>query len=74
MGAGCNAEPALWMPHVDGREVAHAAKEMSPATLVILRTGWGQRLVVDRDVPPHVDDVLNKPPKLRELREILAQL
>jgi hypothetical protein len=31
-------------------------------------------LVVDGDAPPHVDHVLNKLPKLRELREILARL
>jgi hypothetical protein len=35
-------------------------------------TGWGQRLVSEDDVPAHVDFVLNKPPKLRELREALA--
>jgi YesN/AraC family two-component response regulator len=62
------------MPHIDGREVARAVKEVSPATRVILLTGWGQQLVMDRDVPPHVDHVLNKPPKLRELHEILARL
>ncbi len=44
-----------------------AVKEVSPATPVILLTGWSQRLVVDGDVPPHVDHVLTKPPKLREL-------
>jgi PAS domain S-box-containing protein len=64
----------LGMPHIDGREVARAVKEVSPATRVILLTGWGQQLVMDRDVPPHVDHVLNKPPKLRELHEILARL
>jgi len=35
-------------------------------------TGWGQRLVEEGYVPPHVDRVLSKPPKLRELREALA--
>ena len=64
----------LGMPYIDGRRVAAAVKEASPATPVILLTGWGQRLVADRDIPPHVDRVLAKPPKLRELREALAQL
>jgi hypothetical protein len=32
----------------------------------------GQGLVVEGDIPPDVDQVLNKPPKLRELREALA--
>jgi PAS domain S-box-containing protein len=62
----------LGMPHVDGRQVASAVKGTLPNTPVILLTGWGQRLVADGDVPPHVDRVLNKPPKLRELREVLA--
>jgi signal transduction histidine kinase/ActR/RegA family two-component response regulator len=63
----------LGMPYVDGRKVAGAIKQESPTTPVILLTGWGQRLVIEGDVPPHVDRVLNKPPKLRELREALAQ-
>jgi signal transduction histidine kinase/ActR/RegA family two-component response regulator/HAMP domain-containing protein len=63
----------LGMPYVDGRQVASAVKNISPSTPVILLTGWGQRLVAEGDIPPHVDRVLNKPPKLRELREALAQ-
>jgi len=64
----------LGMPYVDGRTVASAVKATSPATPVILLTGWGQRLVLEGDVPPHVDRVLNKPPKLYELRAALAEL
>jgi CheY-like chemotaxis protein/anti-sigma regulatory factor (Ser/Thr protein kinase) len=64
----------LGMPYVNGREVAAAIKGMSPSTPIILLTGWGQRLVAEGDIPPHVDRVLNKPPKLREIREALAQL
>jgi hypothetical protein len=30
-------------------------------------------LVAEGDIPPHVDHVLNKPPKLRDLREALAR-
>jgi signal transduction histidine kinase/ActR/RegA family two-component response regulator/HAMP domain-containing protein len=63
----------LGMPYVDGRQVAAAIKSAAPATPVIMLTGWGQRLVAEGDIPPHVDKVLNKPPKLRELREALAQ-
>jgi CheY-like chemotaxis protein len=62
----------LGMPHVDGRRVASAVKAASPSTPVIMLTGWGQRLVADGDIPKHVDRVLNKPPKLRDLREALA--
>jgi signal transduction histidine kinase/CheY-like chemotaxis protein len=64
----------LGMPYVDGRKVASAIKNDSPSTPVILLTGWGQRLVAEGDIPPHVDRVLNKPPKLKELRAALADL
>jgi PAS domain S-box-containing protein len=63
----------LGMPYVDGRKVSSAVKTDSPQTLVLMLTGWGQRLVDEGDVPPHVDGVLSKPPKLRELREALAR-
>ena len=64
----------LGMPYVDGRKVAAAIKALSPATPVVLLTGWGQRLTAENQVPPHVDRVLSKPPKLRELRAALAEL
>lgn len=63
----------LGMPFIDGRQVARAIKNISSSTPVILLTGWGQRLVAEDDVPPHVDQVLSKPPKLRHLRDALAQ-
>ena len=64
----------LGMPHVDGRQVAAAVKALSPQTPVILLTGWGQRLVDEGEKPRHVDQVLGKPPKLREIRAALARL
>jgi hypothetical protein len=60
------------MPYVDGRQVASAVKTAVPATVVLMLTGWGQRLVADGELPPGVDRVLSKPPKLRELREAFA--
>jgi CheY-like chemotaxis protein len=64
----------LGMPFVDGRKVAAAIKAASPATPVVLLTGWGQRLLADKDVPPCVDRVLAKPPRLQQLRAVLASL
>ena len=61
----------LGMPCVDGRKVASFVKSASESTPVILLTGWGQSLIAESDVFPHVDLVLSKPPKLRELREAL---
>jgi signal transduction histidine kinase/ActR/RegA family two-component response regulator len=63
----------LGMPNVDGRRVAAAVKEAAATTPVVLLTGWGQRLLSEDDIPAHVDRVLSKPPKLREIREALAQ-
>ncbi|KQZ44874.1 ATP-binding protein [Duganella sp. Root1480D1] len=67
----------LGMPHVDGRKVAGCIKELSPNTPVILVTGWGQRLIPEGDVdakPASVDEVLSKPPRVRELREVLLKV
>ena len=64
----------LGMPYVDGRRVSATIKSASPNTPVVLLTGWGQRLTAENQVPPHVDRVLNKPPRLRELRAALAEL
>lgn len=64
----------LGMPYVDGRKVAAAVKAVSARTPVLLLTGWGQRLVSEGDIPPHVDRVLNKPPRLAELRTALADV
>jgi signal transduction histidine kinase/CheY-like chemotaxis protein len=63
----------LGMPYMDGRQVAAAIKALAPRTPVIMLTGWGQRLMADGDIPAHVDIVLSKPPKLRDLREALVQ-
>jgi signal transduction histidine kinase len=63
----------LGMPYVDGRQVAAAIHDASPTTPIVLLTGWGQRLLAENDVPPHVNRVLNKPPRLHELRAALAE-
>jgi CheY-like chemotaxis protein len=64
----------LGMPRVDGRKVADTVKRLSPQTPVILLTGWGQRMLAENDIPPHVDRVLSKPPRLQELRLAIREL
>jgi signal transduction histidine kinase/ActR/RegA family two-component response regulator/uncharacterized membrane protein affecting hemolysin expression len=64
----------LGMPYVDGRKVAAAVKAAAPSVRVIMLTGWGRRLLAENDVPPFVDRVLSKPPRLAELRVALAEL
>jgi signal transduction histidine kinase/uncharacterized membrane protein affecting hemolysin expression len=64
----------LGMPHVDGRKVAAAIKEISGTTPIILLTGWGQRMIDEKETPDHVDRVLSKPPRLAPLRAALVEL
>lgn len=64
----------LGMPKVDGREVVRAVKAASPTTPILLLTGWGMRITAEGDIPPGVDRVLNKPPKLRDLQDALSSL
>ena len=64
----------LGMPYVDGRKVAAGVKAASAHTPVILLTGWGKRLLAENDIPPHVDRVLSKPPRVPEVRAVLAEL
>jgi len=63
----------LGMPQIDGRIVAAAVKSLSPATPVILLTGWGQRISEEGDAPAEVDQVLSKPPRLADIRAALAK-
>ena len=62
----------LGMPHVDGRQVASAVKAASPATPVVMLTGWGRRMLEDRERPPGVDHLMSKPPRLAALEQVLV--
>lgn len=64
----------LGMPQIDGRRVASTIKGLSASTPIILLTGWGHRMLGEREQPAHVDLVLAKPPRLRELRSAIAKL
>jgi len=78
--AQANAKPFdavitdLGMPYIDGRKVAENIRALSPKIPVVLLTGWGRRMLAHNDIPPHVDRVMAKPPKLHELRSALAEL
>ncbi|HET7809380.1 MAG TPA: ATP-binding protein [Steroidobacteraceae bacterium] len=64
----------LGMPRIDGRRVAAAIKQVAPSTPIVLLTGWGQRLLDEKEVPPNIDRVLSKPPRLHQLRTALLEL
>lgn len=61
----------LGMPYMDGRKVAAAIHAVRASAPVILLTGWGQRMLAEGDIPPHVFRVLSKPPRSAQLREAL---
>ncbi len=63
----------LGMPHLDGRRLAQIMKSESPSTPVIMMTGWGT-LMKGEELPPHVDSMLSKPPKITELHEMLRKV
>jgi CheY-like chemotaxis protein len=64
----------LAMPDVDGRQVVASLRAASPATPIILLTGWGQHVANESERLPQVDRLLGKPPRIRELRCALAEL
>ena len=64
----------LGMPYVDGRKVAARIHQLDPQVPVVMLTGWGHRLIATDDIPEHVARVLSKPPKMPELRAVLAEL
>ena len=64
----------LRMPYVDGHQVVASLRSISPATPIILLTGWGQHVSSGSERPPQVDRLLGKPPRIRELRAALSEL
>jgi signal transduction histidine kinase/DNA-binding response OmpR family regulator len=63
----------LGMPRLDGRQLAQILKSESPATPIILMTGWGT-LIKGEDLPAQIDGMLNKPPRIGELQEVLRRV
>ena len=72
LGEGVHVIGPFTIRHVQNSGIAFGL--FSNATPVVLLTGWGQGIAASEDAPQHVDRVLGKPPKLRDLREALAEL
>ena len=62
------------MPDIDGRQVARTIKAESPNTPIIMLTGWGAIIRDDGNSAPGVDIVVNKPPEMQELNELLLRM
>jgi signal transduction histidine kinase/ActR/RegA family two-component response regulator/uncharacterized membrane protein affecting hemolysin expression len=63
----------LGMPYIDGRQVAKTVKNESPSTPVVMLTGWGAIMKEDGNIPTQIDGIISKPPRSRELREMLSR-
>jgi signal transduction histidine kinase/ActR/RegA family two-component response regulator/HAMP domain-containing protein len=63
----------LGMPYLDGRQVAKTIKLESPRTPVLMLTGWGAFMKEDGSGPVEVDGILSKPPRSREIRDMLRK-
>jgi CheY-like chemotaxis protein len=64
----------LGMPGMDGKQVAERVKASSPTTPVILLTGWGMMLDEKSQDMSKVDALLNKPPRVNDLLQVLAKV
>jgi CheY-like chemotaxis protein len=64
----------MGMPDMDGRQVARTIKAESPNTPIIMLTGWGKSVRDDGDPAPGVDIVVDKPPRIHELNDLLLQM
>jgi CheY-like chemotaxis protein len=64
----------LGMPGLDGRQVARMIKAESPQTPVIMMTGWGAMMEAEGEKTPAVDVVVNKPPRMTELNDLLLRV
>ena len=62
------------MPQMDGYQVARTIKAEAPHTPIIMMTGWGVMMKEDGETVPDVDVVVNKPPRMHELNELLLRM
>ena len=64
----------LGMPDMNGRQVAEQIKADSPASPVIMLTGWGAMMDENGEGVDKVDALLSKPPRVNELIETLTKV
>ena len=63
----------LGSPNAVDRQVSQAVRVRASRTAVIMVTGGDREMNADDAGPPHVDHLLSKPPRLFELRAVLAR-
>jgi len=62
------------MPDIDGQRVARTIKAESPKTPVIMMTGGGTFMEDDGETPLSVDAVVDKPPCMQELNDLVLRI
>ena len=64
----------LGMPKMDGTQVARIIKTEFPKIPIIMMTGWGAMIKEDGETAPEVDALVDKPPQMQELNDLLHRL
>ncbi len=64
----------LGMPGIDGHQVARSIKAASPATPIVMLTGWGATMKENGETAPEVNAVVGKPARVSELNSLLLKL
>jgi signal transduction histidine kinase/ActR/RegA family two-component response regulator len=64
----------LGMPDLDGRQVARIIKKESHTTPIVMMTGWGTMMNENGEAPPEVDALVGKPPRIKEINNLLIRL
>ena len=59
---------------LSGGEVAKTVKKECPDIPVVMMTGWGTMMKQAQETVPEVDALMGKPPRIKELNELLLRL
>jgi signal transduction histidine kinase/CheY-like chemotaxis protein len=62
------------MPDMDGCQVARTIKDEFHATPIVMMTGWGTMMNENGQIPPEVDALIGKPPRINEMNNLLIRL
>jgi signal transduction histidine kinase/ActR/RegA family two-component response regulator len=64
----------MGMPDVDGYQVVEAISSESHSTPIIMMTGWGTMMREEKTTPAAVNALIDKPPHMQELNELVLKL
>ncbi|MBL7190971.1 GAF domain-containing protein [bacterium] len=63
----------LGMPNMSGWEVVKESKRISPETIVVMITGWGEQLDRSKLLKSKVDALIAKPFKVQQIRNTISR-